>query len=200
MHEEEQQTIPQMVEDVRAGKMPRRNFIKALTAMGISAAGVGAIAAAVATSRSISASHHEVHAHEHAAKHIQLHDLHISHQSGGNTSALNNDYAENAVVEDSMHAEPFVGRTAIMARKNMVLAAASDANIAVTNRIVQGNQVTAEWIATGVHTGDLPGLPASGRSFSLRGVTVVVRRDGKIVREALYYDVAELHRQLGRIQ
>ncbi len=197
--QEEQQTIPQMVDDVRAGKMPRRTFIKALTAMGISTAGVGAIVAAAA-SPSLSALSHEVHVHENAARHVQLHDQHLSHQGNSNAGALSNDYAEDAVVEDSMHAEPFVGRSAIMARKNIIMAAASDANITVTNRIVQGNQITAEWIATGIHTGDLPGIPASGRTFSLRGVTVVVRRDGKIVREALYYDVAELHRQLGRIQ
>jgi steroid delta-isomerase-like uncharacterized protein len=196
MQQEEQQTIPQMVDEVRAGKMPRRNFIKALTAMGISAAGVGAIVATV-SSRSFSAAHNEIHAHEHAAQHIQRHQEHIAHQNGSNADALNNDYAEDAVVEDSMHSEPFVGRAAIMRRKNMIFAAASEGKITVTNRIVHGNQVTAEWIAEGIHSGDLPGLPASGRSFSLQGVTVVVRHNGKIVREALYYNVAELRRQLG---
>jgi steroid delta-isomerase-like uncharacterized protein len=87
-----------------------------------------------------------------------------------------------------------------MARKNVIFAAASDAKITITNRIAHGNQVTAEWVATGVHTGDLPGLPASGRFFSLRGVTVVIRENEKIVRESLYYDVSELHRQLGNIR
>src|SRR2546421_6190568 len=193
--QEEEYTIPQMVEDVRAGKMARRQFMKRLTTMGITAAGIGAIVAAASSSSAATASH-QVHTVDHAAKHIQLHDQHLTHQSQGNTSELHNDYAEHAVVEDSMHAEPFVGRAAIMTRKNLILAAASDATISVTNRIVHGNQVTAEWVATGRHTGDLPGLPASGRSFTLRGVTVVVREKGKIVREALYYDVSELHRQL----
>ena len=195
MQQEEQQTIPQMVDEVRAGKMPRRKFIKALTAMGISATGVGTIVAA-ASSRSFSATHNEIHAPQHAAEHIRRHDEHLAHQNRGNVDALNNDYAEDAVVEDSMHSEPFVGRAAIMRRKNMI-AAASEGKITITNRIVHGNQVTAEWIAEGIHSGDLPGLPASGRSFSLRGVTVVVRHNGKIVREALYYNVAELQRQLG---
>jgi len=84
-----------------------------------------------------------------------------------------------------------------MARKGMITTAASNANITVINRIVNGNQVTAEWVATGIHSGDLPGLPASGRPFSIRGVTVVIRENDKIVREALYYDVNELRRQLG---
>ncbi len=195
--QEEQPTIPEMVDDVRAGRMPRRKFFKALTAMGISAAGVGAIAAAVA-SPSNSVASDEVHVHESTARHIQLHDQHISHQGSGNSDALNNDYAENAIVEDSMHREAFVGRKAIMARKNVIFAASSNASITITNRVAYGNQVTAEWIATGVHTGDLPGLPASGRTFHLRGVTVVVRRAGLIVRESLYYDVEELRRQLGK--
>ena len=192
--QEEEYTIPQMVEDVRAGKMARRQFMKRLTTMGITAAGIGAIVAA--SNSSAATASFQVHTADHAAKHIQLHDQHLTHQSQGNASELHNDYAEHAVVEDSMHAQPFVGRTAIMTRKNLILAAASDATITVTNRIVYGNQVTAEWVATGRHTGDLPGLPASGRPFTLRGVTVVIRHDGKIVREALYYDVGELHRQL----
>ena len=192
--QEEDYTIPQMVEDVRAGKMARRQFMKRLTTMGITAAGIGAIVAA--SSSSAATASFQVHTADHAAKHIQLHDQHLTHQSQGNASELHNDYAEHAVVEDSMHAQPFVGRTAIMTRKNLILAAASDAAITVTNRIVHGNQVTAEWVATGRHIGDLPGLPASGRPFTLRGVTVVIRHDGKIVREALYYDLSELHRQL----
>ena len=192
--QEEDYTIPQMVEDVRAGKMARRQFMKRLTTMGITAAGIGAIVAASSSSAEMASL--QVHTADHAAKHIQLHDQHLTHQSQGNASKLHNDYAEHAVVEDSMHAQPFVGCTAIMTRKNLILAAASDAAITVTNRIVNGNQVTAEWVATGRHTGDLPGLPASGRPFTLRGVTVVIRHDGKIVREALYYDVSELHRQL----
>jgi steroid delta-isomerase-like uncharacterized protein len=195
--QEEQQSIPHMVDEVRAGRMSRRHLFQALTAMGISAAGVGAIAAAVA-SPSLAASSQEVH--ENTAHHMQLHDQHLAHQGSGNADALQNDYAENAIVEDSMHREAFVGRSAIMGRKNVLFAAASEGKITLTNRLANGNQVTAEWVATGVHTGDLPGMPASGRPFSLRGVTVVVRENSKIVRESLYYDVNELRRQLGHIQ
>ncbi len=195
MQEEQETTIPQMVDDVRAGKMPRRNFIKALTAMGISAAGVGAIVAAAAPSIKASISH--INARESAAHHTHLHNQHLAHQGSRNVGALKDDYHDDAVVEDSMHREPFVGKQAIMERKNVIMSAASDASITVTNRVVHGNQVMAEWVAEGVHTGDLPGLPASGRRFSIRGVTVVIRHNGKIVRESLYYDVNELHRQLG---
>ena len=95
-----------------------------------------------------------------------------------------------------MFAAPFVGRAAIMARKSAGFAAMPDMQIKVTNRVVHGDQLTVEWLATGTHSDDYPGLPATGRSFSIPGVTVVVRRDGKIMRESLYYDMAEVQRQL----
>lgn len=196
---QEETTIPQMVELVRAGKLPRRRLIKALTAMGISTAGVSAV---VATAAATSAAKPPptVNVAEDEAMHLQMHNQHLTAQRQGNTSALHDDYAEHAVVEDSMYAVPLVGRAAIMARKTLGLAATTNAQITVTNRIAIGNQVTVEWIATGIHTGDLPGLPATGRSYTLRGVTVVIREGGKIVREALYYDAADLYRQLSQVQ
>ena len=192
--QEEEYTLPQMVDEVRAGRMPRRDFMKKLTTMGITTVGISAIVASISSSSNSATS---AFADSHAAQHLQHHDNHLRHQARGNLHALNHDYAENAVVEDSMHPQPFIGRAAIMERKNIITSAASDAKITITNRIVTGHQVTAEWVATGIHTGDLPGLPASGRPFSIHGVTVVIRHEGKIVREALYYDVNQLHRQLG---
>ncbi len=192
--QEDEYTLPQMVDEVRAGRMARRAFIKKLTTMGITTVGISAIVASISTS---SASSTATLADGHAAQHLEHHDNHLRHQARGNLHALNQDYAENAIVEDSMHSKPFIGRAAIMERKNSITSAASDAKITITNRIVTGNQVTAEWVATGIHTGDLPGLPASGRPFSIHGVTVVVRHEGKIVREALYYDANQLYRQLG---
>jgi steroid delta-isomerase-like uncharacterized protein len=198
--QEKQQTIPQMVDEVRAGKLPRRQFMRRLTAMGVSSVGVGAIVAAAVVSPSSEAPAAKVNVSENATKHLEMHDRHMSHQGQGNASALHDDYAEHAVVEDSMYPAPFTGRAAIIARKTLGFAATTDAQITVVNRIAVGNQVTVEWIATGIHTGDLPGLPATGRSYTLRGVTVVVREGGKIVREALYYDAADLYRQLGQTQ
>jgi len=192
---QEEYTIPQMVDDVRTGKMPRRHFIKTLTAMGISATGIGAItAAAVRSFNSVPADQVKL---DKGPDLLELHDNHLRHQSQANTSALENDYAANAVVEDSMHPRPFVGRMAIMARKGVGMAAVPDLKINVTNRVVHGNQVSVEWVATGTHTSDFPNLPATGRQFSINGVTVVVRQDGKIVHEALYYNMDEVHRQLG---
>jgi steroid delta-isomerase-like uncharacterized protein len=193
---QEENTIPEMVDEVREGKMQRRQFIKRLTLMGVSAAGIGAIVAA-ATSRQFATRPVPQGNSNSGEEHIQLHDDHLAHQTQGNLDQLQHDYAEHAVVEDSMHPHPFIGRAAIIARKSAGFAAIPGLKINVTNRIVHGNQLTVEWIATGTHSGNYSGLMATGRTFSIPGVTVVVRHDGKIVRESLYYDMKEVQRQLG---
>ena len=193
---EENYTIPEMVDEVRAGTMPRRHFIRQLTLMGLSAAGVGAIVAAAASRQFATTPVAQGNIQE-GVDHVQRHDEHLANQSQGNLDQLQNDYAEHAVVEDSMYPHPFVGRAAILARKSAGMTAIPGLKITVTNRVVQGNQLTVEWVASGTHTGDYPGLGAVGRAFAIPGVTVVVRQNGKIVRESLYYDMEEVRRQLG---
>lgn len=192
---QEHTTIPEMVEEVRAGKMPRRHFMKKLTAMGISAGGVGIIATAAATRAFAAHQTPIVQADEVAASNIERHKEHLKKQTQGDIAGLHDDYAYNAMVEDSMYSESFMGHQAILSRKQMNAEAFSNLNIEVVNRVAQNQQVTVEWIASGVHNGDLPDFPASGRAFSIRGVTVVVRQNGKIVRESIYYDMNEVKRQ-----
>jgi steroid delta-isomerase-like uncharacterized protein len=196
MMQEEEYTIPELVDEVREGKMQRRQFMKRLTLMGVSAAGVGAIVAAAA-SRQFATNPVPQGNLQDAVDHMQRHDEHLANQTQGNLDQLYNDYAEDAVVEDSMYPHPFVGRAAIMSRKSAGMTAIPGLKVNVTNRIARGNQLTVEWVASGTHSGDYPGLAASGRSFSIPGVTVVVRQSGKIVHESLYYDMAEVQRQLG---
>src|SRR5690349_19084877 len=115
--QEEEYTLPQMVDEVRAGRLARRAFMKKLSTMGITTAGISAIIASMSTS---STSANATLVDNHAAHHIQHHDNHLQHQAQGNLHALNQDYAENAIVEDSMHPQPFIGRAAIMERKNII--------------------------------------------------------------------------------
>ena len=195
--QQEEHTIPEMVDDVRAGKMDRRTLIKRLTLMGLSAVGAGAIAEVAA--RQISAhTAQSLPGDSNGQLHIKQHNDHLIHQTTGNIRQLQHDYHENAIVEDSMFPQPFVGHEAIMSRKSAGFAAMPDLKFTVTNRIARGDQLTVEWIAAGTHKVDYPGLPATGRTFSIPGVTVVVRGNGKIVRESLYYNMAEVQRQLGR--
>jgi steroid delta-isomerase-like uncharacterized protein len=196
---EEESTIPQLVDNVREGKLSRRQLTKMLAILGVSTAGIAAIVAqATRPATPTPTAPPPPSPDPQEIQHLQQHDQHLANQAQGNLEQLHHDYAEHAIVEDSLYDAPLIGRAAIMARKGTGMTAVKNAQINVTNRVVKGNQVTVEWVATGQHTGDLPGLPATNRSYVLHGVTVVVREQGKIVREALYYDAADFRRQLSQ--
>ena len=138
--------IPEMVDEVRAGKLPRRRLIATLTTPGIPhAAGAGALLAAAEHKQPAQAAPHVDHQDD-AQHHLQLHQQHITHQEQGTVGALREEYAEHAVVEDALCARQVMGRTAIMARKG--LAAIPDLRITIANRLAHGNQVSAEWVAS----------------------------------------------------
>jgi steroid delta-isomerase-like uncharacterized protein len=51
-----------------------------------------------------------------------------------------------------------------------------------------------EWVWRGRQTKDLPGLPATNKPFEVRGATVVEFANGKISRNADYWDLHEAGR------
>jgi steroid delta-isomerase-like uncharacterized protein len=186
MSDHQSQTIPQLVDAARHGKLSRRKLLIALSGIGLTGAGAAAIAA-VASRRA------GVHA---AQQHLQLHEQHIAHQVRGDIEHMMADYHENAVVEDPLFAEAFVGKDAIAGRFAAEVASVPDRSLRIINRVVSGDDLIVEWEATGTHAGDFLGFGGTGRPFLLTGVTVVTRREGKIVRESHYYDPDDLRRQV----
>src|SRR5262249_54919057 len=52
-------------------------------------------------------------------------------------------------------------------------AAFPDLRFELTAAAITGDHGTAEWTTSGTHRGDFPGLPASGKAFAVRGVSVL---------------------------
>lgn len=62
--------------------------------------------------------------------------------------------------------------------------------------ISESGRIAVEWVLRGTNSGPLLGRDPTGRSVSLRGVSVI-EFDGERISGVLgYYDSAELHRQL----
>lgn len=60
-----------------------------------------------------------------------------------------------------------------------------------------GNHECEEYILSGTHTGDFMGMPATGKSISIRYAAVKTLRGDKISHVASYNDSAAMMRQLG---
>ena len=73
----------------------------------------------------------------------------------------------------------------------------SDLHIEQTSHLTVGSEFAAEWTMRGLHTGDLPGMPATGRSFSVAGAKFTRVRNGEIVSATLYWNMADLLTQVG---
>ena len=59
------------------------------------------------------------------------------------------------------------------------------------------DHLVMEWTMTGTHTGDWEGLPATGGSISIRGISIAEIEDGRITRNRDYYDSYLFLVQLG---
>ena len=77
------------------------------------------------------------------------------------------------------------------------LSAFHNTEIIVEDLIAEGDKVVSRVVVRGVHKGDLPNLPATGRSFTLHLTTIFRLLDGKIVEECESYNELDLMQQLG---
>jgi steroid delta-isomerase-like uncharacterized protein len=84
------------------------------------------------------------------------------------------------------------GREAIAAQAQAYMTAVPDCVLDVRGLIEHDGTATLEWTYRGTHTGDIPGLEATGRDISLPGVSVYRLRDGLIEEERVYWDAATL--------
>jgi len=72
-----------------------------------------------------------------------------------------------------------------------------DLKMTVTQEIAEGDLVTVLWTGTGTNTGEGNGLPATGKSGQLRGITIWRIVNGKIVEEWSEFDQLTILKQLG---
>src|SRR5215510_973694 len=89
------------------------------------------------------------------------------------------------------------GKAEVKSFANAVFAAFPDFRIQVTSGFIAGNWAGAEWTMSGTHKGDLPGMPATGKSFAVRGCTICELRAGKITRNSDYWDRVSFSKQTG---
>jgi steroid delta-isomerase-like uncharacterized protein len=90
------------------------------------------------------------------------------------------------------------GKEELRGFANGAFAAVPDFKIEVTRQFATDQWATVEWVMSGTHKGDFPGLPGTGKRFSsVRGSSVFELKGGKIRRESDYWDAATFMKQVG---
>ncbi len=124
---------------------------------------------------------------------------HIDAWSKHNVDLIDTVFAENGIYEDVAFEIVSHGREEIKNGLKENFAAVPDFKIELTDWFSSGNKLACQWIMSGTQTGDYLGLPATGKSFSVRGASIAVIKDGKFERWTDYYDAYLFLKQLGVI-
>lgn len=72
-----------------------------------------------------------------------------------------------------------------------------DLRFAIQEMIADNNKVAVSWIMSGTHLGDLAQFPATGRSFSISGMTIYYFAAGKVCGHWQAYDRLGFLAQIG---
>ncbi len=106
-------------------------------------------------------------------------------------------FADDFVYEDVTFGAVTHGREETRQFFAGTFAAFPDLHFEQASDFAVGEHGAAEWTMTGTHDGDFPGLPATHKSFTVRGASVFDLAGDKIRYNRDYWDFATLLRQIG---
>lgn len=116
----------------------------------------------------------------------------------GDLGALDEVCAPDIVSHDPAEAEDVRGVEAHKQRVQGYRTAMSDLNVTVEELIATEDSVVTRWRARGTNDGELMGMPASGRSMDITGITIDhFDADGRIVESWDQWDNVGFMQQLG---
>ncbi len=106
-------------------------------------------------------------------------------------------FPEDVVYEDAALGVVNHNKTELRKFASDFFTAFPDTHFEFISAVVSGNHAAVEWVMSGTQTGDMPNMPASNKKMSVRGVSVMEIRNGKVVHDVDYWDFATFRRQLG---
>jgi steroid delta-isomerase-like uncharacterized protein len=107
-------------------------------------------------------------------------------------------FADDCVFEDVTFGVVARGKEELRSFVNRAFAAVPDFKYGLTSRFAARQWAAIEWVMSGTHQGDFPGMPATGKRFSsVRGASILELEAGKIRRESDYWDAATFMKQVG---
>jgi steroid delta-isomerase-like uncharacterized protein len=62
---------------------------------------------------------------------------------------------------------------------------------------VKGNKIWCRYSMTGINSGPLGGVPATGKTFKVNGMAITRLKDGKIIEDETYWNALGFYQQLG---
>jgi steroid delta-isomerase-like uncharacterized protein len=109
-------------------------------------------------------------------------------------------HAEDGVVESPFAGGVTVGREAIEQVYRAIFAAFGTVRLEEEMLLIDGDKTALLAHLHGTHSGEMMGVPPTGRPFSISLVSLCELRDGLIVREQRVYDFTGMLLQVGALK
>ena len=126
-----------------------------------------------------------------------VHRLVTEALSNGDFAVADALLAPDARFYTNLRAAPFIGPEGFRFYIGGVRAGIPDTRIEIHRLIVEDDYAFARWTLHGTHTGDLHGMPATGRKIALEAFDFFRIEDGQVAEIRLKFDGVDLLKQLG---
>ena len=113
-----------------------------------------------------------------------------------NPDAIDEIYAPDFVNHNAPPGMPN-DREGFQAFVGINLGAFPDVKVTSDSLVAEGDKVVSRWTGTGTHTGELMGIPATGKRIKMTGITIARVAAGKIAELWIESDQMGLMQQLG---
>jgi steroid delta-isomerase-like uncharacterized protein len=115
----------------------------------------------------------------------------------GQLNNLDEFLSQAYVVHDAPPGTPPRGTDAIKHIVTMFRTAFPDLDITIDELVAEGDKVCARATTRGTHQGPIFGIPPTGKTVEMTGLTMVTISDGRLVESWVKNDVMGLMKQLG---
>jgi steroid delta-isomerase-like uncharacterized protein len=95
--------------------------------------------------------------------------------------------------------EPIRGKDGFREFASSYLAGFPDGTITIDDQIAEGEFVATRWTGRGTNTGELMGMPPTGKQVTVEGITYSRIADGKAHEAWLVWDTLSMMQQLGAV-
>lgn len=117
--------------------------------------------------------------------------------SEGNYALLDELYSPEIIRHEVNIQEDIVGTKDYKDNVIWVRTAYPDFNVSADDLFIKDDLVVLRWTVTGTHTGQRGDLPATGKHVHFSGINIDRIINGKIVEEWVYFNMADVLKQLG---
>lgn len=115
-----------------------------------------------------------------------------------NVNKVEQYFAPNYINHPEMPGMP-KGNEGVKAQVRMFASAVSDNKHTIEDLLADGDKVVIRWSATAKQTGELVGIPATGKQFKVTAINIYRFVGGKVVEGWNEYDSLGMMQQLGAI-